>query len=288
MGRIWIGLASVLLAAAVFTFPAGASTMLKRTEASMLVTGSVVVEPDGRVSTWEVDQRDRLPAEVVRLVGQTAPTWRFEPVLVDGEAVRARAPMSLRVVVKALDEGSYQLSIRSGHFGDDATAGAGAGTDRVTSLKMGPPAYPERALREFVRGTVYLVLRINRAGAVEDVFAEQVNLRTAGSEAEMKRMRALLSRPALAAARNWTFRIPTTGEDADAEGWSLRVPVDYMIGDESAPAYGEWQAYIPGPLQRAPWSGRELRADEGPDAMIAGRLYQEGAGMKLLTPLAEG
>jgi hypothetical protein len=129
-------------------------------------------------------------------------------------------------------------------------------------------------------------MRINRDGRVADVFAEQVNLRVVGSEREMEQMREMLTRPAIAATRRWTFTIPTTGDEADAEYWSLRVPVEYVLGD-TLPGYGEWQVYIPGPRQKAPWSARELRADESPDAMVAGRVYQEGRGLKLLTPLGE-
>lgn len=291
VNRIWIGFTLALLAATT-AFAAGPAEVREQVEASMLVTGTLVIEPDGRVSTWDLDRREKILEPVVELIGKAAGSWVFEPVVVDGEAVRAKARMSLRVVATPHDDDNFQLTIRSGHFGDDAMSAQerrkAAATDRARSLRMSPPAYPAAALSAGVRGTVYLVVRINRDGRVEDVFAEQVNLRTIGSEREMERMRQMLARPALAAARRWTFSIPTTGEDADNDYWSLRIPVQYLLYDEKEPGYGEWQAYIPGPRHKAPWSKRELRPDESPDAMVAGRVYQEGREMKLLTPLGEG
>lgn len=289
--RIWSGLVLALLAAgtALASAPAG---VRQQVESSMLLTGSMVVESDGRVSTWELDRPDDVMEPVRDLVGKAAAAWVFEPVVVDGETVRAKARMSLRVVATPVGGDSFQLTIRSGHFGDDAMSGAerrkAASTDRVHSRRMSPPAYPADALAAGVGGTVYLVMRINREGRVEDVFAEQVNLRAVGSERDMERMRTLLARPALAAARRWTFSIPTTGDDADDEYWSLRVPVEYLLHDQKLAGYGEWQSYIPGPLHKAPWSARALGPGESPDAMIAGRVYQEGRQMKLLTPLGEG
>lgn len=289
--RMLIGIVLALLAAGT-ALAAGPAEVRKQMEASMLVTGSLVLEPDGRVSAWELDRPEALAEPVVELITKAAGSWAFEPVTVDGEAVRAKARMSLRVVATPHDDDRFQLTIRSGHFGDDAMSAEerrnAATTDHVRSVRMHPPAYPPGALRAGVTGTVYLVMRINRDGRVQDVFAEQVNLRVVGTEREMERMREMLARPALAAARRWTFSIPTTGDDADDEYWSLRVPVEYMLHGDKVPGYGEWQAYIPGPRQKAPWSTRDLRADESPDAMIAGRVYQEGKGLKLLTRLGEG
>lgn len=288
--RILAGLVLALLATST-ALAGGKGDVRSRVEASMLVTGTLVVEADGRVSGWELDKREALLDPVVELIGKAADSWVFEPVLVDGEAVRAKARMSLRVVAIPHGEDSFQLTIRSGHFGSAAESRDGnhwkeIGTDRVRAKRRDLPEYPFDAMASGVGGTVYLVLRINRAGRVQDAFVEQVNLRAAASEREMDQLRGTLARPALAAARRWTFDVPTTGEDADRKTWALRVPVEYLLYNERMPAYGEWHVYIPGPRHKAPWSKRELREDESPDAMIAGRLYQEGTELTLLTPLA--
>lgn len=289
-GRFWTGLVLALLATTAFAQGPGA--VRKQIEASMLVTGAMVVEPDGHVSAWELDQREKLPDEVVGLVGKSMAAWRFEPVMIDGAPVQAKARMSLRVVMSRQDDGSYAITIRSGHFGDEAMSpkerAEVAGTDVVRKERMDPPRYPEQAFRAGVKGTVYLVLKIGRDGRVEDVVAEQVNLRTVGSERQMTQMREMLARPSIAVARRWTFAIPTTGKYADESSWTLRVPVDYMFGDDRMPAYGTWQAYIPGPVQRPPWKEQALGRGQSPDAMLAGGVYQEGRELRLLTPLGDG
>ncbi|TWT22587.1 hypothetical protein FQY83_06120 [Luteimonas marina] len=285
--RFWMGLLLALVGAGAFAKKP--VEIPEQAELSMLVTGMVLVEPDGSVSGWEIDQREKLPDFVVNLIENSAPVWRFEPVLVDGQPRKAKALMSLRVVANRLDEGNYRIAIQSGYFGKDAISDPRerwrqTASDEIRSLKLAPPKYPMDALVEGVRGTVYLVVRVNRQGAVADVAVEQVDLRVIGTERQMNAMRNTLAKPALVAARRWTFEVPTTGESADNEYWSVRVPVDYQFAGEKQ-KYGEWQAYIPGPRQEVPWVGEDPDSGESPDAMVAGGVYEVGKGLKLLTPL---
>lgn len=269
-----------------------AREMRKQTEASMLVTGHVLVDEEGNVSGWEIDRPEKLPPVVVRLVERSAPIWKFEPVLVDGQPRKAKARMSLRLVANQQDDGDYQISIRSGYFGEEALRPSErmelAGTSEIQSIDLRPPFYPVRAAEVGAQGTVYVVLRINRQGHVDDVLAEQVNLKTVGNETQMRHMRDMLAKPALAAARKWTFQIPTTGESAGNEFWLVRVPVDFMLRDKVQPGYGQWDAYIPGPRHHAPWQDAGLDPNDSPDAMVAGGIYQVGKGLRLLTPLQQG
>ena len=197
-GRIWIGLALALLATAALA--AGPGAVRKQAEASMLVTGQVRIEPDGSVSGWELDRRDTLPEVVTELIDRAVPAWRFEPVLVDGKPAKVEAAMSLRLVANRLDDGDYQVSVRSSYFGDDAKGSEGMvkegrADETVHAIQMRPPSYPPQAAKAGIRGTVYLVLRIDREGTVDDVFVEQVNLRNIGSERQMDLMRAVLAKP---------------------------------------------------------------------------------------------
>lgn len=288
--RNWTGLLLALFATSAFAQGPGA--VRKQVEASMLVTGHVLIEPDGSVSGWEIDQRDKLPPAVVGLIEKAADVWRFEPVVVDGRQRKAKARMSLRMVAKKLEDDEYRVSIVSGHFGDEAITPEERQQreDSIRSLELKPPSYPVFALEVGARGTVYVVLRIARDGSVADAHAEQVNLRFVGSEQQMKQMRNVLSKSALRAAKDWRFRPPVSGDDVDDEFWYVRVPVDYQFTGQRTPGYGEWDAYVPGPRQVAPWSGLENLDgfDIPPDALIAGEVYQVGKGRKLLTPLGEG
>lgn len=283
---VW--LAMILWAFAAGAFAAGKDEVRKQAESSMLVTGTVDIDAEGHVERHALDKREALPPAVVELIDRHAPGWRFEPVLVDGRPVKARAKMSLRLVASRLADDAFQLRIQSGVFGDDGTA---AREQRVTSGKMRPPEYPPDAYRVGVQGTVYLVLRIGRDGKVEDAVAEQVNLTVVGTEEQMRSGREALAGAAMKAARRWQFVPPTAGSEVDAEFWSVRVPVEFALTDRVGSKqgkYGQWDAYIPGPRQTAPWILEELNASDSPDSYAANGVHTVGEGLRLLTPLGDG
>lgn len=290
----WLLLLALFAAGA---FAAGPRAARKQVEASMQVTGRITIERNGSVSGWTLDEREKLPGGVSRLVDKAVPQFRFEPVLVEGKPTRGTARMSLVVTAKPAGDGEFEVSIRDGRFGREAFSpeerdASGLAAEYVTSEQMKPPPYPMRALEMNAQGTVYLALRVNRQGTVDDVVVEQVNLRTIGSEREMQQMRDMLAKPALAAARAWTFRAPTAGEWVDDDSWTLRVPVDFFISehrrDVRQAGYGEWNSYVPGPRMPIPWDVDAAEASLSPDTLIAGEVHQEGTTMKLLTPLGGG
>ena len=268
---------------------AGPRAVRKQIESSMLVTGWVLIAPDGSVTKLEIDEQEKLPAGVVKLVEQGGASWRFEPVLIDGVARKAKARMSLRVVAKKLDAERYELSIRSGYFGEEAQTPQEyvARPDAIKPLAMKPPMYPENAARMGGRGTVYVVLKIARDGTVQESFAEQVNLQVIGSENQMTSMRTIFSRAALSAAKKWTFQPPAAGGSSHETGWVVRVPVEFQFYGYERPTYGQWDSYVPGPTQRAPWDTNAI-GEQAPDAMIAGMLYDARNSVRLLTPLQPG
>lgn len=294
-GRWWRvvpGLA--LLCAALAAEASGPPAMRKQIELSMLVTGRVIIEPDGRVASWTVDQREALPEPVPALIDRAVPQWRFAPILVEGKPTRGSARMSLRMVARRSGDGSdqYLVRVENGYFGREALsfderAAKGLAGEYVAAERMDPPTYPRLAAEMGAQGTVYLVLQVDRQGAVADVVVEQVNLRTIGREKQMERMRALLSASALEGARRWRFRPPGAGPSAGDAHWSIRVPVAYLMNGSKAgiTGYGQWDAYVPGPRQPVPWSDPAWQEDVSPDTLVSGEVYQAGAALKLLTPI---
>jgi hypothetical protein len=268
---------------------AGPGAVRKTIESSMLVTGWVSIAADGSTTKLELDEKEKLPDAVVSLIEKGGATWRFEPVLVDGVARKAKARMGLRIVAKKVDADQYQISIRSSYFGAEAITPEEyvAQSDSIKPIAMKPPLYPENAARMGARGTVYVVLKIGREGAVQELFTEQVNLQVIGSDNEMKQMRGILAKSALNAAKKWTFQLPVTGENAKQDLWVVRVPVDFQFYGYKKPGYGQWDSYVPGPTLRAPWdTGSDTT--QSPDAMIAGALYDARNSLRLLTPLQPG
>ena len=255
----------------------------KQIEASMVVTGSIEVEPDGSVSGYTLDQPDKLPQGVRDLIARAVPEWKFKPVLVDGKAVASRAKMSLRMVAHPLAADRYEVLVRSANFGD-----TGPSDEDVRGKSLPPPRYPSSLARQSVSGTVYLVLRVGRDGRVVDAVAEQVNLKTRGSEKQMEDWRKTFAKSALAAAWKWTFTPPTAGDAAADEAWSVRVPVAFSMWGTAQARYGQWDAYIPGQRVRAPWLERELSASMAPDAIGDSGVFSLRQSLQLLTPLGQG
>lgn len=240
----------------------------KQVEASMLVNGEIEVDADGRVTGYEIERREKLPEGVARFLDERIAGWSFEPTVFEGRPVAIHNRMGLLLVAKRLEDGNFRMEVRSTSFYPLKQAGY-----ELESVDMTPPSYPSIAAQHGVSGTVYLVLKIDGNGQVEEAVAEQVNLRVAASEVEMNRWRGVLAKNAISKAQQWSFRPPQHGELADDGVWTVRVPVAYRLDEPGPEPYGRWQAYIPGPRQRATWVDGD---DVAPDALAEGGLYPVG------------
>jgi hypothetical protein len=280
MKKQWVmGLAAFAMTG--LALAAGPGAARKRAEASMLVTGDITVAPDGSVSGYTLDRPDRLPPEVAGLIGRAAPKWRFEPVKQDGQAVSAKAHMSIRLIAQrqAPDSESYVIHIAGASFGE-----YGAGGETITYAKRTPPSYPPNAVAAGVQGTVYLLLRVGRDGKVADASVEQVNLGVAGSDTEMRVWRNVLANPALRVAKDWTFNLPTQGTHRNDPEYVTRVPITYRLnrGITRDDRYGTWEVYVPGPKEAISWA---KDPGQSADALPDDGLYLVNSGLKLTTPL---
>ncbi|HEY5850319.1 MAG TPA: energy transducer TonB [Lysobacter sp.] len=271
--RTIVSLALALLVGSALA--AGPAAVRKQVESTLLVTGTVDIEPDGSVSGYTLDRSGELPPVVNELLDRATSGWKFEPILVAGKPVPARTAMSIRLVAKrAADGEGIDVRIAAGHFGKPDA-----------SRPLQPPVYPMDAARAGVGGTVYVVVRVGRNGNVEDAIAEQVNLKVIDSEAGMDRWRRMFAQAAVRGASAWTFDPATSGDEIDAPFWLVRVPVDFVFRGDRGPKYGTWESYVPGPRQSAPWMD-SVDASLGADAVAAGSIQFLGTGRKLLTPIS--
>ncbi|WP_157745256.1 protein tonB [Luteimonas chenhongjianii] len=273
-----------LAAAAPVADAQNARQARQQVEASMLVTGHVDIDRDGRVSAHVLDRPDKLPPYVIDLVERALPALRFEPILVDGAPVLARAKMSIRLVAKPTGDGdgNMQLRIAGAHFGEEYSD-----SDRtsVRRSNLRPPRYPMNIAQIGGKGTVYLLVQVGRDGRPMDVVAEQVNLTAVGSAREMEMIRTALAKTAVDNARkHWVFTPPDAGEAAGRDYWVVRVPVDFRLDNSGETAHGKWIAYHPGPVQRPAWAA-PAPLGFSPDTLVAGGMTPESSRFKLLTAL---
>lgn len=247
------------------TVPGLACSAATPVEDSMVVTGTVTVNPAGDVQGYTLYEQDKLPQMVRQIVQDTVPHFQFLPIMVDGKAITAETGMSLRIVVKTT-AGAKQGTIRvaAAEFGCDAGLARNLLPDQcpkgtsVSYVRRQPPNYPWAALQARVGGEVFLVLQIDRNGHVSQAAARQVNLYSLTDWPE--HYRKVLAEASLRAASKWQFTVPTTGPNAAKDHWVVQVPVNFTMGpccSATARHYGQWNAYIPGPVQDIPWAGAD-------------------------------
>lgn len=257
----------------------------RQVQSSMLVTGTIEVNTDGTVATHSIDQVAKLPKGVAGFIDKNVASWTFKPVTHEGRAAKLHNRMNLLLVARKLDGDKYLIRMQAANFlplRQETQKG-----HEVARRQITPPSYPSRVLSDGVTGTVYLLMKIGRDGRVQDVIAEQVNLRALGSQSQMTRWRNGLADASVRAARNWTYTPPTQGAWVDEPFWMARTPVDFDYYGSTPVGYGEWSAYIPGPRQSNPWA-KQAEAEASPEALAAGGLQQVGSEeLKLLTPLGE-
>lgn len=260
------------------------ASVRKQVEASMLLTGQIRIDPNGRVVSHAIDQVEMVAPAVLEMLDDAVHKWTFEPVQMGGKAVSAGSRMRLRVVARKLDGDRYEVALRSVDFPADTPPGTYA-----TSKVMVRPLYPPSAIHAGASAMVYVAVKVGPDGRAEDAVTEQVNLQFVSNERTMDNARKLFGDAAIKAAKASTFHPPTVGEDV-GKSTSVRVPYLFVLGDESklAPPYGQWSAYVPGPYQPAPWRVGELT--DSPDLLSTGAAPQPlvKGGLRLMTHIEEG
>ncbi len=277
-------LRGVWVVAAGLAFCVQAAPRLPQVEASMLISGTIVIAPDGSVRSHVVDRPEKLPPAIQDVVGKAIASWKFDPIMVDGQPVLAQTTMNLRLVVDPVDRGSYAIRIGGVSFsGGDPRADP---QSDATANRRYMPTYPSDAMRAYAGGTVYLLLRLGREGQVLDAAAEQVNLTVWDSPEKMAKLREKFANAALVAVKRWTFIPPNIGPSVDEPFWYARMPVTFNVRwyGHTAPEadeYGHWEPYVRGPRQSVPWHDLPQLAADAVDTTPGGRVLALGKGPKL-------
>lgn len=282
--RIWVMVALVLTALPVWA--GGVSEVRKQAEASMLLTGSVEVRPDGSLIRYQLDQPEKIDPTVREFVESNIKSWSFAvSSLPKGVSANATVvnTMSILVVAKQIEGDKYEFRLASSYFSPKKQE---PGTEFEYKDRKKMPVYPNKAVHAHLEGSVYLLVKVNPDGSVGDAIAEQVNLRgVANSEKEMESWRTLLATSALTAVKRWTFVVPTVGEQAQQPFFLVRVPVTYAFPDTKQAEYGGWDLYVPGPRHTNDWEQADDNPGFAPDALAANGGIYSSNGLRLNSPL---
>jgi hypothetical protein len=274
---------------ALCVFPALAAryeAMRKRVEASMLVTGELVVAPDGTVKSYALDHADELPPEARNLLAEVVPNWELDVAKADGTPLQS--PTTLKVSVQLLArpiagvDDKLRVTIKDTYFWDPK-----APVQVETEGTLTPPEYPLSAARSGISGIVYVLVRLNSDGTVAQTHVERVDMTVVSDEKTLHKFSKVLAGAAVGAAKQWTFNI-APARLAKPEPVAVRVPVVFTMVDKIPPdakaKYGRWQAYVPGQYTPVPWlhdtaDGSDAEGNIG--AMVPGQVYPTDESIKL-------
>lgn len=281
--RLFAALLCLPLAFAAHAGKHNDSAIRRQAESSLLVSGHITISADGKVLGHTIDDAGTLPEGIVKLTGQLASKWTFEPMALE-DAKASRSRMHLLYVASQKDDGKLGLELRSASFEADLPPEA-----RVTVARRGRmPTYPGNLADRNISGTVYLQLQIGRDGKVANIDASHVNLRTIGREADMAKWREQFSEASMKAIRGWEFKPPTSGPDVDAPHWTGTLPVIFTVIGSPEPQPGKWEAYIPGPRKAIPWLHSKGLTAEQTDALAPNQFHSTGNNRRLTSPLMGG
>jgi hypothetical protein len=243
-------------------------------EARLIVSGRITVDVHGNVSSYTLDNPEKLPDGIDSLVRQTSQTWRFSPVIVDGVVQNVQARMSLTLVAQKID-GNLQLRLDQATFSSEKSNLKGVGSKRV------PPRYPEVAVRYRTAANTYVAVHVAADGHVIEAFTEQVNFKNDVDPVNRELLRNAFAKASEQAAAQWTFDPPASKPTSADGSWTIEVPIGFNLsvnGQDTNPEHNGWQSYLAGAKTTPPW----LHAQN--DALPQGGLYVIDAGQILNDP----
>jgi hypothetical protein len=275
-----------LLALCALPALAGVEAMRKQVEASMLVTGELVVAPDGTVKSYTLDRADELPPEARELLAKVVPGWELGVAKADGSPLQSPAMLRMSVQLLARPvagvDDRLRVTVQGTCFWDPR-----ASAQVQPKGTLSPPNYPVLAAAAGMTGIVHVVLRLNPDGTVAESHVERVDMTVLANEKTLRKFGKIFAESALGAAKRWTFNV-TPARLAQPEPIGVRVPVVFMLADKTHAApktgYGRWQAYVPGQYTPVPWlrdtaDGRHAEGSIG--AMVPGQVYPTDDSIKL-------
>lgn len=276
------------LVAALLASGASANDLHNRAEASMLVEGKALLNPDGSIESYSLREPEKLPAPVIELIKQNVASWKLKFIHTPTGPMEEN--LTMRVIATDVDRTHMSIRLVSAQF-DDANPSA---TEIVRSNHRVAPIYPYKSLEGRVSGTAYVLVRVGPDGHVLEASAEQVNLYQYVDHNLQTVYRRDLASASVEAIKKWTFDVPSTGPSAGRPYWDVCIPVRFHLhqvgnlGSDgyTGEAYGSWEVYVRGPREVIPWIQDRSMLAEAPDSTLDDVVHQLGAGPTLATPLS--
>jgi hypothetical protein len=248
----------------------------------MELEGEVAIDAAGLVTDVSIATpvNDALRNGVLRVVRD----WKFEPVVVDGVAVPARA--KARILLGSRPTTAVDKVWVDGVAFYRSTTPIELPDAQFTVSHLDRPRYPP-GLRS-VAGRVLVAMRVGRDGRVADAAVVQSALRDlVGEKHELQQAIDQLERASLTASRRWRFDVVVReGAQPSADELTVLVPFEFSTASSQRMTQGDWRLHVRAPRQAAPWlsdEGKRLANDaadvgEGPSPVAGGLRLRSAVG----------
>jgi hypothetical protein len=256
--RVRAILMSILLASA------GADAALAKTAPTrvsmelafiMQVDGWIVIDPQGKVADFQRDTT--VPDDLSGPIDRTVRSWLFEPVVIDGAPVRAKAKM--RITLAAQNSGDvYRVVVENVIFPKDqgeTDDGKTTGASPIRPKSMAPPSYPSDALRAGISGLVLLAVQAGPDGkTVNAAVIQTALLHPHGRPHDLAIAARQFELAALAAVKKWTYRVDETHPAFTAEQSTATVTINFTAGaTPMTDKPGKWRPEMRTARTEIPW-----------------------------------
>jgi hypothetical protein len=219
----------------------------------LIADAELRIAADGTVAGYHLD--GWLEQDLARALEKQVTSWRFEPAQVDGHPAEARTHVLVTLQPKQLAPGTAVWQITDVSVGEPALA----------RRRLLMPDYPLAALRAHLGARVVVVVRLNAAGKITAVHAEQTSLTSPGNDTLAAQWREIFEDVTLRAAKGWKFR-PVESVAGAPVGTTIRIPVVFVYYGDRA------HRYYPGPIVPAPWLVPAAGDDAARDALAEGEI----------------
>lgn len=234
-------------------------------EAPVLATrveGWIDVGPDGRVAGYEpiTELGEPLRSRLRTMIDG----FSFEPVVVDGRPVVARARMRLSLVAGELADKSLSVGIENVTFSDPDGIERPADAPLLTVTRRSAVKYPDGMAFAGVNARVLVAVQANPDGSLREVSVRQSALVHAkGSEAEVQNALAAFEAAALRGISRWRLSVDNpSGRLLTADELTGVVVVAFEMQGSPRQRPGVWA-----------WETRSAQRDAGwMDPQVAARL----------------
>lgn len=266
MRPLALALLAVVLAAPLQAAPPLATRSNPReiaVEAPVLATrveGWIEVGPDGRVAGYEpiTELGEPLRGRLRAMVDG----FRFEPVLVEGRPVVARARMRLSLVASELPDKSLRVGIENVTFPDPDGAERPADAPLLRVARRSAIQYPEGLAWAGISARVLVAVQANPDGSLREVAVRQSALVHAkGSDAEVQNALAAFETAALRGIARWRLAVDNpAGRPLSADDLTGTVAVSFEMQGNPKARPGVWAWETRSARRDAAWMDPQLAA----------------------------